>query len=150
MAVRVTLRVRQIVNVVNLSTPVGVLVALLGGGRLAPGPDGLILARGYALPLPPAPAFTVGNVVVLKMDDGGLPLHPRLLAHEGRHATQYAYCLGLGFVPLYLVLAGWSWLRVGDFASHNVFERWAGLEDGGYLDRRQGPRRRPPSSHRPA
>jgi hypothetical protein len=36
---------------------------------------------------------------------------------------------------LYLAAAGWSWLRTGDFASRNVFERRAGLADGGYRER---------------
>jgi hypothetical protein len=29
---------------------------------------------------------------------------------------------------------GWSWIRTGDRAARNVFERAAGLSDGGYLD----------------
>lgn len=131
------MRVRQIVNIVNVSTPLGVLVALAGGARLRSGPDGLILGRGYRLPVPTAPAFTIGNVIVLKMDHRQFAQRPRLLAHESRHATQYAFFLGPVFVPLYLVQAAWSWLRSGDFASHNVFERWAGLADGGYPDRRR-------------
>ena len=32
----------------------------------------------------------------------------------------------------YLVAAGWSYLRGGDFGVHNPFERLAGLADGGY------------------
>jgi hypothetical protein len=35
-------------------------------------------------------------------------------------------------LPLYLLAAGWSWLRGGDHGTHNVFERAAGLADGGY------------------
>jgi hypothetical protein len=37
-------------------------------------------------------------------------------------------------LPLYAVAAGWSWLRSGDAASRNPFERLAGLADGGYRD----------------
>jgi hypothetical protein len=38
-------------------------------------------------------------------------------------------------MPLvYGVAAGWSWLRTGDVASRNVFERRAGLVDGGYRE----------------
>ena len=29
---------------------------------------------------------------------------------------------------------GWSWLRTGDRAARNFFERQAGLADGGYRD----------------
>ena len=129
---RRTLRVRQAANWLNLSTPLGLLVARLGRARTAAGPDGLVLARGYRLRLPRAPAFTVGNVVLLRVDDEVLVRRPRLLAHESRHATQYAVCLGPLLVPLYGLASVWSWLRVGDPATYNVFERLAGLEDGGY------------------
>jgi hypothetical protein len=123
---------RLVTNVVNLSTPLGLAVALAGGARLRPGGAGLLVARGYRLPVPSAPAFTIGNVIVLRLDDAALARRPHLLVHEARHATQYACCLGVVMVPLYVVAAAWSWLRVRDFASHNVFERLAGLEDGGY------------------
>lgn len=125
-------RLRQVVNLVNLSTPLGLLVALAGGARVGTGPQGLLLARGYRLGLPPAPAFTVGNVVLLRLDDAALARRPRLLAHEARHATQYAWCAGPALLPLYGVAAAWSWLRCGDPATRNVFERAAGLADGGY------------------
>ena len=127
---------RLAVNVVNGSTPAGVLVALAGRARLAGGPDGLLAATGYRLRVPPAPAFCLGNVIVTRLD--GLP--PRLLRHEGRHATQFACCGGLVMVPLYLAAAAASWALTGDFGSRNVFERRAGLADGGYADRPLRPR----------
>ncbi len=118
---------------VNLSTPLGFLVAAAGRATLSRGPDGLFLARGYRLPVPAAPAFTIGNVVLLRIDDAALARRPRLLAHEGRHATQYAWCVGPVMLPLYGLAAAWSWLRCGDPATRNVFERLAGLADGGYV-----------------
>lgn len=130
--VRASMRLRQVANVVNLSTPLGLLVALAGRARLTRGDDGLVLARGFRLPVPPAPAFTVGNVVLLRLDDAALDRRPGLLAHESRHATQYAWCIGPAMLPLYLLAATWSWLRCGDVATYNVFERRAGLADGGY------------------
>ena len=132
LAVRAALRLRQIANMVNLSTPLGVILAVAGGARITGGPEGLVLARGYRLPVPAVPAFTVGNVVLLRLDDASLARRPRLLAHESQHATQWAWCLGTPLLPLYLLAAGWSWLRCGDFASCNVFEVRAGLADGGY------------------
>jgi len=129
--VRAALRLRQVANVVNLATPLGLLVALAGRARLRRGPEGLVLATGFRLPVP-APAFTVGNVVVLRLDDAALARRPRLLVHESRHATQWAACLGVPFLPLYLLAAAWSWLRCRDVAARNVFERLAGLTDGGY------------------
>ena len=58
-----------------------------------------------------------------------------LLRHEARHATQYAWCGGLLMLPLYFAAAGVSWLLSGDFGAWNVFERGAGLADGGYAAR---------------
>lgn len=131
---RSTSRVRQVLNAVNLTTPLGLLVAAAGGARLARGPQGLVLAHGYRLPVPPAPAFTVGDVVLLRLTPAELGRRPGLLAHEARHATQYAWCLGLPMLPLYLLAALWSWLATGDPASRNAFERRAGLAAGGYRE----------------
>ena len=61
-----------------------------------------------------------------------LVVRPGLLRHEQRHSWQYAAYLGLPRLPLYGVATAWSLLRGGDVAVHNAFERWAGLEDGGY------------------
>jgi hypothetical protein len=60
---------------------------------------------------------------------------PPLVAHEARHATQYACCAGLPMLPLYFLAAGVSWGLTGDFGARNVFERRAGLAGGGYTDR---------------
>lgn len=135
---------RAALNVLNLSTPLGLLLALAGGARLRRGPEGLLLASGYRLGVPPRPAFTVGDVVVTSRDEAFLAERPRLLRHEGRHSWQWAACLGLPMLPLYLLAAGWSWLRGGDAGVHNPFERLAGLEDGGYptVSARQRRRRR--------
>jgi hypothetical protein len=35
-------------------------------------------------------------------------------------------------LPLYGIASAWSWLRTRDYFSRNVFERLAGLDDGGY------------------
>ncbi|OIV35494.1 hypothetical protein BIV57_21080 [Mangrovactinospora gilvigrisea] len=128
-------RARAAWNAVNLATPLGLLVAAAGGARVHRGPRGLLIADGYhRLSLPPAPAFTVGNVICLRFPRERLLEDPRLLAHEERHADQWAACLGLPMLPLYLAAAGWSLLRTGDPASRNAFERRAGLADGGYRE----------------
>jgi hypothetical protein len=128
-------RLRQVVNIVNLSTPLGMTLARAGAGGLRRGPHGLLIGTGYRLPLPPAPAFTVGNVVLVRGDGSVLERRPALLAHEARHATQYAWCLGPLMIVLYLGCAGLSMALCGDHASYNPFERLAGLEDGGYTRR---------------
>ena len=124
-------RLRQVINVANLSTPLGLLVALAGHGRVTRGADGLLIAHGVRLPVR-APAFTVGNVVLVQIDEDTLARRPTLLVHEARHSTQYACCLGPGMLPLYGLAALWSWLRCRDPSSYNVFEVRAGLADGGY------------------
>jgi hypothetical protein len=129
-------RLRQVVNLVNGSTIAGVGVALAGGafagsGALISGPDGLLTATGYRLAVPAAPAFTVGNVIIVN-GRRAAPVPAAVFAHEARHATQYAWCGGLLMLPLYFAAAGVSWALCGDFAAWNVFERQAGLADGGY------------------
>lgn len=126
---RTAYRVRQIVNALNGSTLLGLAVAKSYRGRLEKGPDGLVVARGVGGSFPRADAFTVGNVVLLRTASPS----PTLLLHEGRHATQWACCIVL-FLPLYLAAVAWSYARTGDHYSRNVFERRAGLIDGGYVE----------------
>jgi len=126
-------QVRLAVNLINGSTPAGLAVARLGGTRLARGPDGLLVGTGYRLPVPPAPAFTMGNVIITRRP--ALDVGCDLFRHEARHSTQYAWCGGLLMLPLYFAAAGLSWLLSGDVGAWNVFERGAGLADGGYAVR---------------
>lgn len=138
---RARYRLRSIANWVNLSTPAGLAVARVGAGRPRRARAGMWLVHGYRLPVPPAPAFTLGSVVLLRAPLPGPGLDPvgsvsrRLLDHEERHTTQYAWCGGVLMPAVYGVAAGWSWVRTGDFASRNVFEQRAGLADGGYTER---------------
>ncbi len=126
-------RVRSALNLLNLSTPLGLAVALAGGARLRRDDSGLWLGEGYRLPLPRAGAFTVGDVVTTPGTFAGLTAaQPEVMGHEERHAWQYAVA-GLGFLPLYAAASGWSWLRSGSPAVLNFFERDAGLVAGGYL-----------------
>ena len=139
-------RVRLAVNLLNGSTLAGLVVSVAGHARLARFPGGLLVGTGFRLPVPPAPAFTLGNVILTRQDVLGRDTV--LLRHEARHATQYAWCGGLLMLPLYFAAAGASWLLSGDFGAWNIFERGAGLADGGYLARPlrgPRPRRRPPA-----
>lgn len=125
-------RVRQTLNAVNGSTLLGLALGAVSRAAFERGPAGLVLATRSRLPLRGVSALTVGDVVLTPEDAAFLLRRPRLLAHEGRHSWQYAACLGLPMLPLYGLAACWSYLRGGDFGVHNPFERWAGLEDGGY------------------
>lgn len=134
-------RARGLWNLVNLSTPLGLVGAVVSGCALRPGPHGLIEARGWRHSFPGGAAFTVGDVVFTRP---GLRMTEDLWRHEAGHAAQYAGMLGLPFLPAYAAAAAWSSWRTGDPASRNPFERGAGLALGGYVERpvRRGPRRR--------
>ena len=125
-------RARQVANAVNGSTLLGLAVAVVTRADLSGGPRGWCSARVARLPDRGATAVTFGDVVLTRRDEAWLRDRPRLLAHEERHSWQYVACLGLPLLPLYVVMAGWSYVRGGDFGVHNPFERLAGLEDGGY------------------
>jgi hypothetical protein len=124
---------RAWINLANGSTLAGLAVAALGRAQVRRSTDRLFTGTGYRLPVPPAPAFCLGNVIVTRLDE--LDPGSALFRHEARHATQYACCGGLVMVPLYLLAAAASWALTGDFGARNVFERRAGLADGGYTDR---------------
>lgn len=128
------MRARQLANALNLSTPAGLLLAALTRTPVQGGPDGLLLGTGYRPRLPPAEAFTVGNVIFYRADRGFIDARPTLLRHEAAHATQYAWCLGLPFLPLYAACAAYSLWRTGEPGSRNFFERRAGLAAGGYRE----------------
>jgi hypothetical protein len=124
------LRIREAVNLVNGSTLAGLGVAVLGRAAVTRSVDGLFTGTGYRLPVPPAPAFCLGNVIITRRQ----VIDPALAVfrHEARHATQFAWCGGVAMLPLYLAAAGVSWALTGDFGARNIFEQLAGLADGGY------------------
>lgn len=123
-------------NLVNLSSLLGLLIAAVGRARLKRGPRRLLLAEGYRFGFPPAGAFTVGSVVITRHTIEQLETwQPGTFDHEDTHAWQWGAMIGLPYLPVYWVLCGWSWLRTGDPASRNFFERHAGLARGGYVER---------------
>jgi hypothetical protein len=133
---------RRTVNAVTLATPLGLALAATGRAHLLRGPRGTLLAVGYRsrVPAPRARAVTVGDVVLLRMDADELARLPGLVRHEVRHTEQWAGGLGLlGFPLAYAVASAWSWWRVGDAATANLFEVGAGLVDGGYRRPDPGP-----------
>ncbi|NUS37029.1 MAG: hypothetical protein HOQ04_11345 [Pseudarthrobacter sp.] len=125
-------RLRQAANLLNGSTVAGLAVALAARTRISRGPNGLVIAAGYRWRLPFAHAYTLGNVVLCRGTADDLLSRPALLGHEEKHCSQYAWCLGLPFIPLYLAAAGWSVLRTGNPGTANFFERRADLAAGGY------------------
>lgn len=136
MALRRPLTVPQVLrlaaNAANGSTGLGLAVAAAARTELSRGPRGLIIAGGYRWRVPFAGAFTLGNVVLCRCPAVDLLSRPELLEHEEKHCSQYAWCLGVPFLPLYFLAAGWSQLRTGNPGTGNIFERHAGLAAGGY------------------
>lgn len=126
---------RLLGNSVNLSNLFGLAVARLGGCQIRHGPRGLYLADRYRFTFPIAGAFTIGNVLITSGDwDDLIARRPTLIEHEEAHTWQWLYCGGMPFLIGYGASMLWSWLRTGDRAARNVFERRAGLDLGGYLD----------------
>lgn len=125
-------RVRTVLNWLNLSTPLGLLIARIGGATIAKHGRGTYLATGYRLRFPVASAFTIGSVIDSKHDRAYFADRPRLLQHEDRHCTQYAFVLGVVMLPLYFACVGFSYAVAGDHSSYNPFERLANLADGNY------------------
>jgi hypothetical protein len=122
-------------NLINLTTLGGLAVAAIGRAKIHRGPRGLFLCEGYRLKFPVAGAFTIGNVITTPATwEVKLSQYPGLLTHEERHTWQYLYCIGLPYYLAYSIFMGWSWLRTGDRAARNFFERQAGLVSGGYRD----------------
>lgn len=124
---------RNVANLVNLSTPLGLALGIAGRGK--PRRVGhLVVLEHVRLPLVRASAMTVGDVVLVPertVEEASRGI-PDLMAHEDEHAWQWAYCLGLPFLPLYGLATVWSILRTGDRASANYFEVQADLLKGGY------------------
>src|SRR3712207_458859 len=92
--------VRLVGNLVNLTTPIGLLVGIVGGARIRRGPRGLFLGEGYRLKFPVASAFTIGSVITTSRTwPELLRRSPQLFEHEERHTWQYLCCIGLPFYP---------------------------------------------------
>lgn len=124
---------RSILTAVNGTTLVGLAVAALSGTRVRRAPGGILIAEGYRRAVPSATCFTVGSVILTRRSAQWLLAERRaaLLAHESRHAGQYAL-FGPLFWPAYWACSGYSWTMTGCFGTRNVFERHAGLAAGGY------------------
>ena len=154
---------RVVLTALNGTTGAGLLVALATRSRVRRGRNGVLIAENYRLKVPPATCFTVGSVIMTRNTASWLldPEQAGLLAHESRHAGQYAL-LGPLFWPAYWLSCGYSYALTGSWGARNPFERDAGLTTGGYDDRPLRPwlaaltgpsanasRRRPPGNPSP-
>jgi hypothetical protein len=124
---------RTVLTAVNGTTGVGLLLAAVAGARVRRGRNGVLIAEGYRRKIPPATCFTVGSVILTRNTAEWLLAdeHANLLAHESRHAGQYAL-FGPLFWPAYWLACGYSYVLTGSYGTRNAFERHAGLAAGGY------------------
>ncbi len=146
------MRIRTVLTAVNGTTLVGLALARAAGARIVRGPDGVLIAEGFAGRFPKQTCFTIGSVIVTRRTAAWLlhEQHTELLRHETRHVNQYAL-LGPLFWPAYWLACGWSYALTGSYGGRNVFERHAGLAAGGYREPELRPwaarwrRNRPPA-----
>jgi hypothetical protein len=119
----------------NGTTAVALLIAAVARTGLRRGPDAILIAGGYRLPVPRQECFTMGCVIFTRNQAAALlePARAALLGHESRHVSQYAV-LGPLFWPAYWLACWYSWVVTGRYGPRNFFERHAGLAAGGYLD----------------
>jgi hypothetical protein len=77
--------------------------------------------------------FVTGSTINTQRDkaDFAAAYDGKLVEHEVCHTRQWAI-FGGGFTNLFPVLYGFEHLRSRGNPRHNIFERWAGLEEGGY------------------
>src|SRR3982750_2394361 len=129
-------RARQVITAINGTTGAGLLIARAGGARIRRGRDGVLIAEGYRLRIPPATCFTVGSVILTRRTASWLLDQERsaLFDHERPHAGQHA---GLGPLcgPPWWGACGWSRALTGPWHARNAFEVRAGLTAGGYPSR---------------
>ena len=85
---------------------------------------GMVICTGSSPRLHGGGGTTVGCVYVTSASD----VRTEICCHESRHRDQWAIA-----GPLFAVLYGAEILRTKTNFTRNVWERWAGLEDGGYL-----------------
>jgi hypothetical protein len=126
---------RTTLTAVNGTTLVGLLIAVGTGAKVRRAPGGIFVAEGYKAPVPKQTCFTVGSVILTRRTADWLlhEQHVDLLAHESRHAAQYAV-LGPLFWPAYWVACGYSYAMTGSYGCRNFFEKHAGLAAGGYRE----------------
>ena len=125
-------RRRGLANVLNATTPLGLLLPASARDARPPRTPGT--ADCHRVPVAAAlrERLRGRQVVIFRAGPAEAWPNPVLLGHEERHCTQYAWCLGLPFLPLYFLAAGGSSGRTGNPGSRNFFERQAGLQAGGY------------------
>ena len=129
---------RHTINSASGITLLGLILGTLTRGRPHWHREhGILIFHNCHLRWPLAAAITLGDTVLVLSPPvrwatvADIP--PQLLAHEARHASQFALLLGFPYLPIYWLACVYSWVITGDHWSRNPFEVRAGLPDGGYV-----------------
>jgi hypothetical protein len=134
-------RKRHILNNLNLSTFLGLLISKIIGGTTIQLDNLIYINYGRKGKYKKAWAITIGDVVLAKQDrnckecKSGTPhdLADRILRHELKHSEQFAKFGGIIFLALYLFASIKSFIIYRNIWQGNIYEIQAGLEDGGYI-----------------
>lgn len=132
---------RHRLNRLNLSTPLGLLIAKIIGGTTIHYKNKIYINYGRKGKYIKANAITIGDVILAKKAKGcklcesGNPhdLSNAILRHELKHSEQFAKFGGIIFLALYLFASIKSYIIYKNVWQGNIYEIQAGLEDGGYI-----------------
>ena len=134
-------RKRHILNNINLSTFLGLLISKIIGGKTVKLNNGMYMNYGRKGKYSKSWAITIGDVILTKQDKnckfcklGKLhELSTATLRHELKHSEQFAKFGGVIFLALYLLESIKSFIIYRNYWQGNIFEIQAGLKDGGYI-----------------
>ena len=134
-------RKRHILNNLNLSTFLGLLISKIIGGTTIQSENGIYINYGRKGKYLNNWAITIGDVILVKQIRGckscelGNPhnLSNATLKHELIHSEQFAKFGGIIFLALYLFASIKSFIIYRNHWQGNIYEIQAGLQDGGYI-----------------
>lgn len=121
-------RKRHILNNLNLSTFLGLLISKIIGGTTIQLDNLMYINYGRKGKYQKAGAITIGDVILAKKR-----LSNSVIKHEVIHAEQFAKYWGIPFLALYSLSSIKSFIIYRNVWQGNRFEIQAGLEDGEYL-----------------
>ena len=121
-------RKRHVLNNLNLSTFLGLLISKIIGGTTIQLDNLMYINYGRKGKYQKAGAITIGDVILAKKR-----LSNSVIKHEVIHAEQFAKFGGLVFLALYLFASIKSFIIYKNVWQGNIYEIQAGLEDGEYI-----------------
>jgi hypothetical protein len=121
-------RKRHVLNNLNLSTFLGLLISKIIGGTTIQLDNLMYINYGRKGKYQKAGAITIGDVILAKKR-----LSNSVIKHEEVHAQQFAKFGGLVFLALYLFASIKSFIIYKNVWQGNRYEIQAGLEDGEYI-----------------